>query len=430
MLDRATPTLVRDHAGTQTAEAEFRRGWPTLAASFIGSGLGVSGIAFYAFGEFIAPLSQAFGWSRGDISAALLISSMAQIVLFPLIGRWAERIGLRRAALLSQTGLAIGFALLALTGSNICGFFGAYLAMSILGSGTVPIIWTKAVTSAFNRSRGLALGIALSGTGLVAIITPVLVSHVIADFGWRCGYLSLAGSVLLVGVPMTYVFFHPQRSDAARVRHPAEGALAPALHDSAFWRLMAASFLMAIGVVGMVVHLPLMLTDAGFSFSAAAVMLGVLGYAVVGGRLMLGFLLDRLPPVLVGVAVVSLASVAGLLMAAQWSPYAAVFMLGLCSGADGDLLAFLVSRLFGARSYTAIYGFSLSAFAAGAGIGPILAGMIRDNTGHYAPACYLFAATTAVAAALMATLAPRLKASRFFGHESTERSDDCRPAAV
>ena len=138
MSDRATSALVRDHGGIQTEQSEFRHGWPTLAASLIGSGLGLTGIAFYAFGEFIAPLSKAFGWSRGNISAALLISSVAQIVLFPLIGRGAERIGLRRAALLSQVGLAIGFALLALTGPCILSFFGAYLAMSILGPARCP----------------------------------------------------------------------------------------------------------------------------------------------------------------------------------------------------------------------------------------------------------------------------------------------------
>ena len=411
MLEQNVPVLGLCHRGSQGSMAELQRGWPTLAASFVGSGLGLTGLAFYAFGQFIAPLSQAFGWSRGDISVALLISSVAQIALFPLIGHWIARVGLRRLALLAQLGLAAGFALLAFTNSNIWSFFAAYLVLSVLGSGTVPIVWTKAVTTAFDRSRGLALGIALSGTGFVAIVTPFVVSRIIADFGWRYGYLSLAGSIVCVGLPVTYAFFHPQEARAVQPTTVGDGTLAPLLRDAAFWKVVGAFFLMALGVVGMVVHLPLMLADAGFSAAAAGGMLGLLGYAVVAGRLMLGFLLDRLPPVLVGAAVVLLASAAGVLMAEHWLPFAAVFLLGLCSGADGDILAFLVSRLFSARSYTTIYSYGLSAFAAGAGIGPVVAGVLRDGTGSYASACWLFAATTAIAAATIATLGPRLQAS-------------------
>ena len=411
MFEQVALVLGPAHRGSRSGIAELRRGWPVLAASFVGSGLGLTGITFYAFGLFIAPLSKAFGWSRGDISVALLISSVAQIALFPLIGHWTARVGLRRLALLAQVGLATGFALLAFTKSNLWSFFAAYLALSVLGSGTVPIVWTKAVTIAFDRSRGLALGIALSGTGFAAIITPLLVGRVISDFGWRYGYLCLVGSIVLVGLPVTYVFFHPQEARVVRSATLTNETPARLLRDAAFRKVMAAFFLMAIGVVGMVVHLPLMLADAGFSAAATGGMLGLLGYAVVAGRLMLGFLLDRLPPVLVGAAVVLLASAAGVLMAEHWLPFAGVFLLGLCSGADGDILAFLVSRLFNPRRYAAIYGYGLSAFAAGAGIGPVIAGVLRDGTGSYTSACWLFAATTAIAAATIATLGPRLKAS-------------------
>jgi predicted MFS family arabinose efflux permease len=137
----------------------------------------------------------------------------------------------------------------------------------------------------------------------------------------------------------------------------------------------------------------------------------MLGYAIIIGRLTLGFLVDRLPPALVGATLILLSAVSSLLLAQNVAPTVAVLLLGLCAGAEVDLLAFLFSRLFGLRHYAAIYGCGISAFTAGAGIGPILAGRVHDATGSYGPALYGFAIIVVIAALLLASLGQRVKAS-------------------
>jgi predicted MFS family arabinose efflux permease len=64
----------------------------------------------------------------------------------------------------------------------------------------------------------------------------------------------------------------------------------------------------------------------------------------------------------------------------------AAFLMGFSAGAEVDILAFLVARYFGLRSYGAIYGCELTFFALGSGTGGLLTGYVRDTTGSYQPA--------------------------------------------
>ena len=335
------------------------------------------------------------------------------VVTSPFIGRAVDKFGFRMVAILSQIGLALGFLGVSFVGQSVVGFYVAWLALSFLGSGTSPIVWTRAVAGRFERSRGLALGIMLCGTGLVAILAPLIISEIISTFGWRTAYRVLAATLIVVGLPITFALLRGERDKKDVVATVSAGAtLREAARDSAFWRVEAAFVLISIVVSGLIVHLPPMLVDRGFTPLGAAGIVGMLGYAIITGRLALGFLVDRLPPAIVGAALVSLSAISCILLAQGIVPTAAVLLLGLCAGAEVDLLAFLISRLFGLRHYAQIYGCGISAFTAGAGIGPIVAGRAHDATGSYGPALYGFAVIVIIAALLLASLGKRVTASR------------------
>ena len=408
------PTLVASTSTERARSGEFRRGWTVLLAGTIGTGLGTTGLPFYSFGQFVRPVAQEFGWSRGAMSGGVLCLMIGTVITSPFIGRAVDRFGVRWVAALSQIGLAIGFFCVSLVGPSLLGFYAAWLTLSALGSGTSPIVWTRAVAGWFERSRGLAFGIMLCGTGIVAIFAPPLINHLIAGYGWRFAYRMLALTVLVIGLPVTLSLLRSGRdpSGAAEPAALAGYTLREALKSSAFWRLAAAFFLISLVVGGLIVHLPAMLVDRGYSPAVAAVTVGYLGYAIIVGRLSLGTLVDRFPPALVGASLISLSAFASLLLAQGAAPLAATLLLGLCAGAEVDLLAFLVSRLFGLRNYAQIYGCGISAFTAGAGVGPYLAGHVHDLSGSYVPALYGFAAAIIVAAVLIASLGRRVPASR------------------
>jgi cyanate permease len=163
-------------------------------------------------------------------------------------------------------------------------------------------------------------------------------------------------------------------------------------------------FLMSMVVGGLIVSMPAILADRGVGLAQASTAFGLLGAAIIIGRLAVGVLVDRLAAHLVAAVFIALPSVACLLLARHRATVPAVVLAGISVGAEVDLLAFLVSRYFGLLHYAQIYGWALSAFSAGVGIGPPLAAWVRDTTGAYTVALDVFAAMAAAAAVLVASL--------------------------
>ena len=110
-----------------------------------------------------------FGWTRADFQLAILFSTGTGVITAPIVGILTERIGVRPMALSGLIGLSLALALAASMDGSLWMLYGAYTAMALLGAGTIPVTWTRAITSTFTEQRGFALGIMLSGTGICAI---------------------------------------------------------------------------------------------------------------------------------------------------------------------------------------------------------------------------------------------------------------------
>ncbi|HVY16181.1 MAG TPA: MFS transporter [Rhodopila sp.] len=388
--------------------SEFARGWTVVLAASVGVGLGITGVPIYTIGQFVRPLAEAFGWSRATIAGGLTVLTACGVLTAPLVGVLAERFGVRRVAIAGMIGLAAGFLGLSLSGGSVEAYYLGWAALAILGAGTSPIVWTAAVASWFERNRGLALGITLCGTGVVAVVAPAVVGGIIGSFGWRAAFGALAAAQIVIGLPVVLPLFRSRVSTPATSEVPDTPRSGMTLRDAAastrFWRLILAFFLMAMVIGGLIVNLPAMLADRGVDFARASAALGLLGVAVILGRLTVGFLVDRLAAQFVAAVYIALPSAACLLLARHGSAVPAVVLTGLAAGAEVDLLAFLIGRYFGLLHYARIYGWALSAFSAGIGVGPVLAARVRDTSGSYGVALYMFAAMAATAALLVASL--------------------------
>ena len=112
--------------------------------------------------------------------------------------------------------------------------------MALLGAGTIPVTWTRAITNNFFRQRGLALGLTLAGTGICAALVPQYTTWFVQQQGWRAAYLAIAALPLLVALPLVYFGFHPQTSAehanaATRQALNAGLTLGQAARTRAFW---------------------------------------------------------------------------------------------------------------------------------------------------------------------------------------------------
>jgi len=389
------------------AATEFRRGWRPLIAAAIGNGSGLSGLAFYTFGVFVLPLVAAFGWTRGEVSTAASFLIIGTAITAPLIGSVIDRYGARRVGIASMIALALGYAALTQLDGTLGLFYVAWLGLSLIGGGTTPVVWTRTVNIWFDRGRGLALGIALAGSGLAGVFAPVIVSRIIAEHGWQAGYLAVGGFILMVSVPLIALLLEerpksvstatPENAAAASAAAveaaPLSGfVLAEALRQVAFWKIAIGFFLVSGVIAALIINLIPLLVDRGLAQQTAASIAGVMGIAVLVGRVAIGFLLDRFAAPAVARLLLGICAVGCFALtipdASMWLVTISVLSLGLAAAAEVDLVAYLTSRFFGMRSYGEIYGWQLTSFYLGAALGPLAAGMAYDHYQSYVPTLY------------------------------------------
>lgn len=384
-----------------TARAgEFRAGWRVLAASCLGIAIGVSSLYFYSLGIFLKPLATEFGWSRAEASLGALVGTVCAAIMALPTGRLVDRIGSVRVAIGSLLLLALGFATLGALTVGLASFLALTMLLSLLTAGATPLPFTRLIVSSFARQRGLALGLALSGTGFGAILIPAQLPQFIAMHGWRAGYFALAGLIIVV-LPIVVILL--RTSSDSRARAVKLKPVAAIVASKVFILLGVIFVLASIAVFGSVVHFHPMLTDAGLSPARAGAITALIGVAAIGGRLVTGWLLDRLSPERVTASMFAMVA-CGLLTLAIGGvglamPGAAV--VGLAVGAEVDLMAFLTARHFRRADYGQTYGALYALFLGGGAIGPVLGGHMFDVTGNYR----LWLMTAAAALGLAAMLA-------------------------
>jgi MFS family permease len=368
--------------------AEFRRGWPLVLTSTVGIAFGLSPLPFYTIGVFAPELARRFHWKQAEIMGGILVMTVAVILISPVTGALADRYGVRRVTITSIALFGISMLMFALQTGSLAFYYATWAAVAVFGSGTLPVTWTRAINVWFEERKGLALGLALTGTGLAGAVLKPYTATAIRAFGWQGAYAALAALPLAIALPLAVRWFReaPGRPAAETpARSPAPGAtLREAVADWRFWLIGAAFLPIAFAVGGPIPNMETLLTTHGLTHAEVLSVVPFIGVFVIVGRLTGGWLMDRLWAPLVAVIVLSLPALCSFWLAhGAVTPTTALFSiagLGLAAGVEYDMLAFLTARYFGTRHYSAIYGALYGFFALGAGVGPIAYGHAYDLT--------------------------------------------------
>ncbi|MCJ2183784.1 MFS transporter, partial [Novosphingobium sp. 1949] len=180
-----------------------------LFACTLGNSVSVTPAVHAVFGLFLVPLSQGFGWSRASVSGVLGVLALVGAISYPIIGRHVDRHGARRTLLIGVLGLAASIGALALTSGSLVQFYLTFTVLSLFGAMAGTPIFQKVVADWFDENPGTALGVSAGGgCGIGSVIMPVLAALLVGQWGWRAGYLGIAGFVLLVAFPLLLVFLH------------------------------------------------------------------------------------------------------------------------------------------------------------------------------------------------------------------------------
>ncbi|MGH8245214.1 MAG: MFS transporter, partial [Gammaproteobacteria bacterium] len=182
-----------------------------------------------------------------------------------------------------------------------------------------------------------------------------------------------------------------------------------AVRTRQFWFMLVSFFLVGVCATGSTAHLVPLLQDRGVSATQAAQIASMLGIAVIFGRILAGWLMDRLFAPFVGIGFM-IGPIIGLMLLALGATgagaYLAATLVGLAIGAEVDILGYFTSRYGGLKSFGLLYGFMLASFQFGGGIGPAIMGLGFDRTGSYTAALWTFSAFFAITCVLFGMLGP------------------------
>jgi MFS family permease len=394
--------------------------WWVVFATICGLLVGAGPINVFTFGVFLKPITEDLGLSRGAFSAALTFHAAIAAIALPLIGWLVDRWGARRIMLPGLFVYALATASYGLLQASPLLFtFLIFALTGLVGGVQSPIPYAAVIAQWFDRQRGLALGIGTAGVGLGVVLMPQVAARLIDAVGWRLAYVGLAVAVLLIAFPPVALFLQEPPGFAAGARRRRQTAVTTAvvpgvaageaLRSWLFWGLAIAFFLDVIAINGTLTHIVPLLTDRGISRQVATAALSGTGFALIFGRILSGWCLDRFwgPYVAIAFFVSPMAGIAILASGAGgFAPFLGAIACGLGIGAEIDLMAFFTSRYFGLRDYAKLYGTMFGIFALGVGIGPALSGASFDRFQSYAPAFVIFEIMLVVSCLIFLRLGP------------------------
>jgi MFS family permease len=373
----------------------------------------------FSFGVFLPSFQNEFGWSRGQISLALTLTILSAALVMPLAGRILDRVGARVFA--PRATLLFGFAVISLyfVPGNLALFYAWFVIIGLLSAGAAPGPFARAISAWFDRRRGIALGLCMAGVGLGAAIMPLISRTAISAFGWRGAYVVI-GCLILAVVPVLLRLLHnapgpvgcfvdnnPDYKAASAASQVIGLTTKEACRQSDFWILLVAFFVAALTINGCTVHMVPMLIDRGVSFEAAAGVASTIGIALIFGRVLAGYLLDKFFAPFVAIIFLS-GPILGMIILSQTSggsvAVLSAMLLGVGVGAEVDVIAYMVSRYFGLKAFGEIYGYLFGVFVVGTGLGPLAMGYGFDNFGDYKPMYVTFAVLLSLSCLLMLRL--------------------------
>ena len=374
------------------------------------SGIGVffASMAAYGFSVLLKPLTQEFAWSRETASTAYSCLALASALSAPILGRLLDRRGTLRVVLPCMIANGLVIALLStMTGSPAQLYF-LYTALGLVVIGSSPLAFSRTVSTWFDLRRGSALAIVIAGGAVGSMAHPPAVDALIAMGGWRTACLIMGAVLIGAGVPLVALFVRERQAPAGTAPAAVSGATtSEAVRSRIFWTLIVVIGGAAVAFNGVVVHSVSLLTDRGVASGAAAMVLSLMGAAGLAGRLITGWLIDRFRATYVSAALLVLAA-AGIFLLAGAASFStalvAAAMIGFGMGGELDITPFLLSRYFGLRSLSTLYGVAWMAMGFGAAIGPVVMGRAFDASGAYDGMLANLAAETLFVALLMLTL--------------------------
>lgn len=352
---------------------------------------------YYAFGVFFKPVLNEFGWTKAMTSGAFSLAAMMNGSLTVAVGGLTDKFGPRMVMTVCGLFLGLGFMLM----SQISAIFHLYLFYGILvGAGMsgsfIPL--TSTVARWFFKRRGLMTGIVAAGSGVGALIGPVVASRLIPIYGWRMSY-AILGSITLLTVVLAAQLIKRDPTQVGQVPYGenqmkqgesnlrVEGfSLRQAVYSAQFWVFFTTGFCYGYCVFAIVVHITPHAIESGISAVRAANILATVGGLAILGKVMIGRVGDIVGTrrtLILGFILMSVALIWLVPAKMAWMLFLIAGLFGFAYGGISVSHSPLVAELFGLRSHGLIFGVFGISVSLGGAMGPLLTGYLFDVTNSY-----------------------------------------------
>jgi len=383
-----------------------------VVASFVALLVAPLSLSFPTAGLFVLPVTEAFGWNRATFFLGPSIGAFAGALLAPFIGAMADRWGTWRVLSVGVTIYALSVAGLGLMQGSVV----TYLALSVLlyGAGQVQTsaIYSKVVSSWFNRTRGIMIALATSGLALGGVLSPLIARRMMSDFGWRHTYFALGAIIATIALPPILLIIR-ERPEPTAPASACAAVIGLTMREAAatrtYWTVVAFFFFAPFAMTGLVANIVPMLTTRGVPLEHAVLAVSTVALTQSLGRLISGLLLDRVRvPQIALIWFVGCGAGLTLIYFAHSTVPAVIAagLIGLAWGTEGEISGYYVSRYFGLLHFARIAGSLFTALGAGAAASQMWVAWLVDRTGGYGIATVIAVGAMTIACALLLSLKP------------------------
>jgi MFS family permease len=362
--------------------------------------------SYYAFGVFLKPLAEEFGWSRAVTSGPYGLSLIIQGISGLAVGAVCDRYGPRGITTIACLMTAAGYILLSRMDS-LWEFYTSMLVLVAIGTSAAYVVPVATLPRWFAKNRGLALGLALAGMGIGDMVFPRTMTYFIWSYDWRDAYMVMAGVVVAAAL-ICGSLLRPSPQLPQPILQKKTGAeKQPRLFQQVrklprFWGLLIIWMLGAVPLQMVRGHIVSDATDAGMSQESAAFLLTFMGATMTVFRIGTGRISDWMGNKSTYLVCLSLQILALIALARGGGSllyFGSVVIFAM--GAAGASITYpkIVADMFGVASMGTIIGLLAIGWNIGAGVGPPLAGWIFDRMKSYSWA--YIAGSAAMAAAMV-----------------------------
>ncbi|UCD08535.1 MAG: MFS transporter [Dehalococcoidales bacterium] len=352
--------------------------------------------AFNSFGVFFTPLETEFNCTRAVLSGANSVAFIIMGASAILLGMLSDRFGPK--LILTLSGILFGAGYMLMSQVNAIWQIYFFLSLAGIGLSAADIVPLATVVRWFVRKRGTMTGIMKVGTGLGMMTVPFVSSLLIEAYGWSTSYLILGITVVVVVVPLSQLVRRDPREKGllpdgdektqdTNISLSEEGlSLLEALKTRQLW--MVCAFYAAVVYCGMtnLTHIVPYAEGLDIPKTTAASLISTYGAVSMGGRIIMGFLGDKLghKRTMVICLIIAIVGMSWLQVAKElWMLYLFAAVYGFSHGGFFTLISPLIAGLFGTRSQGSLLGIVIFSGTLGGSIGMTLSGYIFDITGSY-----------------------------------------------